>query len=259
VTLPGLCLSLSGCEVLVGIHDKTVGDADVSGADAGDGALDPSASCALQPQQANVVFCDDFDESAHVYDQWTWNSVTPAQTESLGFDTRDYTSSPNSAQITAASSTMVATAQLGKNFDLGSASRFHVAFDLRIDVPALTAIPQTGILQVIVGTSLQYNLELGPGATGALVVYDTSSALVDSVSIPVLPAMRTWTRIVLAYDAGAMTVALSSDATPLATTSAIRPGAAGMSTLLLGAAFVNPGGTAPLTIEVDNVVVRVIP
>jgi hypothetical protein len=227
--------ALVGCELVAGIHDKTV-------------AADPSLPCAQQP---TFVFCDDFDSEVEAGDTWGWD--TPQGGSSIEMDSTDFKTPPRSAQIIAVPQSP--QAQLGLH--VGSFSTgFRFAFDLRVDMADLSPIAQVGVAQVLCDSSnTMINYVLGPGNAAAVQVFNTQTQASLLEQTVALPPLRTWTRIVIAYDAAQGLTVLEDGATLLAEPS-IALGAPGNTTVILGAVFVNPPGSAPLQMEVDDVVAR---
>jgi hypothetical protein len=227
--------AVAGCEVLVGIHDKTE-------------ATDPSVPCAQQPP---FLFCDDFDTEVDAGDTWSWDMQQGGST--IAIDSTDYKTPPHSARIVAPAASP--DAQLGQ--PVGHLSTgFRLAFDLRVDVTDLTPIPEVGIAQVLTGNNLLVNYVLGPGSTCSIQVFDSvtnESLLAPTVQ---LPPLQTWTRIVIVYDAEQGLTVIEDGATLLPTTSAVARGAPGDTTIILGAVYVTPPGSVPLTLEIDDVVMR---
>jgi hypothetical protein len=227
-------VALSGCEVLVGIHDKAV-------------VTDPSAPCSQQPP---FLFCEDFDSEDDAGNTWQWD--TPKGGSTIAIDSTDFKTPPHSAQIVAP--VQSPEAQLGQ--PVGSLTKgFRLAFDLRVDVTDLTPIPQVGIAQVLSGNNTMVNYVLGPGSTCAIQVFDTqSNAALVAQTVP-LPPLQKWTRIVIVYDAQ-QGLTLIEDGATLLSASNVARGAPLDTTLILGAVYVNPPGSAPLTLEIDDVVMR---
>lgn len=244
-----LLASAPGCETLVGITDKTLA------LDAG-GGTDPSAPCDQQPQP--FVFCDDFDMTVkNVSDTWTWQTITPAQSGSVAFDTTEFTSWPRSARVVA--QPIMGEVQLGLMRDLSGATAFRVAFDLRIEADSLAGAPEVALVQAYAGNGIALNYVVGPGVASELQVYDqtaTPATLIDSVPVSSLPPLRTWTRIVLAYDTKTGATLYQDGRSVAQSTRAARSGSLGKSGFILGAAFILPPGSTPLTSEFDNVVIR---
>jgi hypothetical protein len=250
------------CEALVGITDKSVAS-EAGGIDGGvglskDGSIDGSdlsAPCIQQPQP--FVFCDDFDSVTSVADTWSWQTVTPAQSGSVALETTEFTSRPRSARVVA--QPVTGEVQLGLMRDLGAATAFRVAFDLRIEADSLAGAPEVALVQTYAGNGITLNYVVGPGIAGELQVYDqaaTPAALIDGVPLSTLPPLRTWARVVLAYDSTTGAAASQDGRTVAQSARAARPGSLGMSGFILGAAFVLPPGSTSLTSEFDNVVVR---
>lgn len=228
-------VALAGCEVLVGIQDKSAVE-------------DPSAPCAQQP---SYLFCDDFDSDPEAGANWQWD--TPQGGASIEMDPTEFKTPPRSVRILAPPD--APQAQLGR--PVGTlTSGFRVAFDLRVDMSDLGPIAQVGVGQVLAtGADVMINYVLGPGSACGVQVWDTqgNTALLDQAVPP--PPLQTWTRIVLAYDA-TQGLTVLQDGTPLLSDTSVARGAPGDTTVIVGAVYVNPPGSAPLQIEIDDVVVR---
>jgi hypothetical protein len=234
-------VALAGCEVLVGIKDKTLVAADGGPGD----AEDPSAPCSQQPTP--YLFCDDFDSELEAGDGWEW--ILPADGGTIALDTVRYKTPPRSVQVTVPSAP--GSAQLG--YPVGSLTTgYRLAFDLFVDVPDLASIPQVAVAQVLPAgpSGLQLDYVLGPGSQCAAQLFGSTNA---TLTLP-LPPLRTWTRIVLVYDA-VQGVSILEDGQTLATSSAVT-GPPGATSFIVGAVYSNPPGTAPLVLELDDVVMR---
>jgi hypothetical protein len=238
-------------------HDGGVGGAmdaaDANGpSDAGDGAapMDPDLPCAQQP---TFLFCDDFDTESLVSEGWGYSFVN-LDGGVLQFATVNV-SPPRSVQaILPPMATGVGEAQLGKDVGVLSNS-VRLAFDFRLDVASLTNVPQIGIAQLIVGragSTMSLDYIVGPGATSQLQAYvgDAGAPLVINSGAP--PVQR-WTRVAISYDSSAGLSLYQNGA--LVGTRAVGSGAPGDVTAIIGGVFVNPSGTATMTLEMDNVVV----
>jgi hypothetical protein len=235
-----------GCELLVGIKDKTeAADASTIGS-----TEDPSVPCSQQP---TYLFCDDFDSDSDVEagNTWLWDISMGSGT--VAIDTSDYRTPPRSAMFTVQSGT--ASAQLGQHMGTPSTS-YRLAFDLRVDVTDLSSIPQVGVAQVYRDSSsdqLSVNYVLGPGAQANAQFYEGTSNTQTVVPLD-LPPLQTWTRIVLVYDAD-QGVSVIEDGKTLATNPGAAQGPPGSTSIIVGAVYSNPPG-AGLVLEVDDVVMR---
>jgi hypothetical protein len=242
--LPVALMAMTACELLVGIKDKTTGQA--TGADSG---TDPSAPCGEQPA---YLFCDDFDEEAEAGETWQWD--TPKGGSSIEMTTAQAKTPPRSAAFVAPPS-QEASAQLGQPVGVLQ-SGFRLAFDLFVDEPDLSSNAQVGVAQVLAnGGNFSLNYVLGPGATCQLQVYgSTSQAPILQQSLS-LPPLQTWTRIVLVYDK-VQGVSVIEDGDALFSSAAAAQGPPGDTEIILGAVFVNPPGSTPYQVDLDDIVMR---
>jgi hypothetical protein len=219
---------LLGCELAVGIHDKTA----YSG-----------TPCA---QQTGLIFCDDFDSSAEAGDAWLWD--TPRGGASIELDPTVFATSPRSAKFVVPADSP--GSQLGK--DVGPLTQHvHVELDLLLDVADLTDVPQTALVQLR-GASVSVNYVVGPGKTCQFYEYDIGgSTFVEAQNLP-LPPLGRWTHLAIDYDAtsGATVV---EDGTTLLTDPAAAHGAPGDTEIIVGAVYINPPGSTPWTIGIDDV------
>jgi Concanavalin A-like lectin/glucanases superfamily len=251
---------VAGCEVLVGIHDKTLsGSAGEAGAGIDDGgaAVDgndgpyPDVPCSLQPQSPSPFFCADFDEVEDAGHGWGY--ALPQQGGSIAIDSQYYRSRPNSAQVYAPPNAS-AQAQLG--LDVPTGQGLTVAFDLRVDVDDLTQLPpQVGVLQIIPssgsGRSILYSL----GNQGAqILVSDGTGAMTGGGTTP--PPGRIWTRLVFVYDPTQGLTAFE-DGQMLTGVPSLTGALTGMTQVILGADYVyDPAtGNEAFQAQLDNVVV----
>jgi hypothetical protein len=244
----GLVGVVAGCELLLGIKEKT--QAEPTDASTPDAATeDPSVPCSQQP--AGYLFCDDFDSEIEAGESWEWD--TTKGNASIEFDTTQYKTPPRSVQVKASTPDQ---AQLGQPVGL-LMNGYRLAFDLFVDVPDLSPIPQVGVAQIYrsdgAGT-LMVNYLLGPGSTCSVVVYDGPTDATVTLSVAP-PPLRTWTRIVLVYDA-VEGVTVIEDGQTLGTSVAAALGAPGDTTMILGGVFTNPPGSGTLVFELDDVVMR---
>jgi hypothetical protein len=217
------------------------------------GKTDPSAPCSGQP---SFLFCDDFDTETMVAQGWQW-SLSSIDGGSSAFFAGAYTSPPRSVQIIAPPALSPHNQVLG--LDLGSlTSQVRLAFDLRIDMDSLTSLPDhTAIAQILgarqgTGLELDYLLRPNQGAQlTAFVSQDGGPAV--NLTLP-SPPLRTWTRIVIAYDASAG-VTVYEDGQPIGT-NAVTGGAPNDTKVQVGMIYQVNTGSATLQMEMDNIVVR---
>jgi hypothetical protein len=234
--------SLVACELVTGIHDKTL-------------ASDPSLPCSQEPQP--FLLCDDFDVFPEAGHEWQWD--TPEGGATVNLDPNDFKTPPNSVQVYAPLTSP--QAQLGK--PVGNiAQSFRLAFDLRVDVADLTGIPEMAVVQILTdGNQTSINYVLGKGAFCSLFAYDTGKSGWSFTQRVDCPPLGTWTRIVIAYDAN-QGVTLIEDGRTLyteiqdATAAAVARGAPGQTDLIIGNVYLNPPGTTPVTVEIDDVILR---
>ena len=254
------CLAVSGavggCELLVGIKDKTTGDGGAAGDDAGaggDAGQDPSAPCNQQPP--GVYFCDDFDSELEAGDTWLWD--TPMDGGAVEW-TMNSKTSPRAVQFTVPSAP--ASGQLGLQITPSPTRGYRIAFDMFIETGDLSSIPQVGVAQGLRTPAptdpLEVDYVVGPGKVCELRVSDGASNPV--VTLPLPPTQR-WTRIVLAYDATQGVTVLEDGAT-IGTSAEAAHGPPGSTEVILGAVYSNVfggGSTTPFVVDIDDVVVRV--
>ena len=242
----GLGGAVVGCELLVGIKEKTEAtDAATIGS-----TEDPSKPCSEQPA---YLFCDDFDSDSDIEAGNTWQWDIGMGGGSIALDTTDFRTPPRSAMFTVPSAT--ASAQLGQH--VGTPTKgYRLAFDLRVDATDFSSIEQVGVAQVYRDSSddtLSVNYILGPGPTCEAQFYEGTGGTQTAVQLA-LPPLQTWTRIVLVYDADTG-VQVVEDGNVLATSPAAAHGPPGSTSIILGAVYSNPPG-AGLVFEVDDVVMR---
>jgi hypothetical protein len=244
VVVLGLAFALAACELVAGIQDKTLVPQD-GGGDAA-AVADPSVPCSQQPP---FLYCNDFDTESSPGDTWDWDA--PMGGGSIVFDTTDYKTPPRSVQVLAPP-VQLAQAQLGKK--VGSlSSGFRLAFDLRVDVDSLQSIAEVGIGQVLTGT-VEVNYVLGPGPQAQAKMSTVgNTSLGGAIALP-LPPIRTWTRIVVVYDA-VRGVSIEEDGQPVGA-SPFASGPPGDTEFIVGAVYTNPPGSPPFQFELDNVVMR---
>jgi hypothetical protein len=233
--------SLIGCELVAGIHDKTL---------SGTQGLPCS-------QEQDTLFCDDFDSVQDAGETWLWD--TPEAGSTIEIDTTDYRTPPHSVQFFIPPTSP--QAQLGKTLSTAIGKSVSLAFDLRVDVSQdeFGKIPEVSVAQILcAGNNTSINYVLGPGAVGKIYAYDTSNSGWSFTQKVDAPTPGAWTRIVLAYDA-TQGVTLTEDGTTLyadGPDAAVARGAAGSTDVIVGAVYVNPPGSANLLLEIDDVVVR---
>jgi hypothetical protein len=239
----GLVGAVTACELLVGIKQKT----EVETSDAS--TEDPSAPCSEQP--TGYLFCDDFDSEPEAGSDWLWDISMSGG--SVALDTSQSKTPPNSALFTVPSPP--ASGQLGQH--VGSPpGGYRLAFDLRVDVTDFGSIPQVGVAQVYRDSSedeLSVNYVLGPGAQCNAQFFEGTTGTQTGVMLA-LPPLQTWTRIVLVYDPD-QGVTIIEDGTTIGTSAAAAHGPAGSTSIIVGAVYSNPPGSA-LTLEIDDVVMR---
>jgi hypothetical protein len=215
---------------------------------------DPDLPCS---GQGTFVFCDDFDTSSTPGQNWDYTYIQ-GDGGILQLDTVNYVSAPESAQvIVPVISGTVTEAQLGKTMPSSLPAGVRLALDFRLDLPSYTTLPQVAVAQLYIrtGTSAQtsINFYLGPGLNAAVQAYlpDAGAPMTLTVGTP---AVRTWTRVALSY---------TTDGTlgfyqkgQLIGTMMVGAGAASLVRVITGAPFLNALGTGPVTMEIDNVVVK---
>ncbi len=258
LALTAAAAAAAGCEVLVGIHDKTqAADAadstDATGpSDGASDAEDPSVSCTKQPP--GFIFCDDFDSEQEAGDGWEWD--TPQGDSAITLDTANPRTPPASVQVVAPPD--APEAQLGVTMPQALTSGFRLAFDLYLDMGDVSGLPQVGVAQVLTAGNppLQFDYQLGNGDTCMLVVWNTQTqqeVIADEIQFPPL---QQWTRIVMAYDASTQGVTVIEDGKTLEHATVPGGAAPGTTRLILGAVYVNQPGNMPFQAEFDDVVMR---
>lgn len=231
---------------------------DANGGEAGpaDGGLlgEPSAPCAQQPT-ANLLFCEDFDESPDAAAGWDslQQTGTPGTME---VDTSNPSSPPNSLLFV---SDAQGDGYLYLQKEVGTVTPInqwmHVAFDLRLDTaPPLAGIPSVLAAQLTLGASdLLVNYDLNTAGTATV---QESSMFTNILTMPV-PPYQVWTRIVIAYDAGMGLSVYEDGVLKASDTNAvgITPDAPWIG---IGEVNVLPGSSSTMSLlfQVDNVVVR---
>lgn len=230
------------------------GDAARAG-DGGDAAMpmDPDVPCAMQPQ---FLYCNDFDSVTTIGQTWdyAYNSYADAGAQ-LRLFTGEFVSPPQSVQTFAPPEGFVGNLQLSKDVGVLSTS-CRVAFDVRMDVTSFVGTPQVAIVQMYIKRAigqLQVNVVVNPGGGRQLQVYGVNdSGAPMNVALLAAPLM-TWERVVVAYDSTGSVSALING--KLQGSVAAGAGAPGDTAVIMGNAFVSSGGTQPVTMEEDNIVV----
>lgn len=226
--------ALTACEIVVGIKDKTT-------------EADPAVPCADQPP---YLFCEDFDEDGDAGATWEWD--TPKGGATIESTTAESQTPPRSVAIANPPSSD-ASAQLGEPVG-GLAQGFRLAFDLFVDEADFTSLPQVGVAQVLAsGNSTQLDYVLGPGNTCQVQLWQSQTQLLTP-TIP-CPPLRTWTRVVLAYDKDEGLTVVEDDVT-LFSSGPTTLGPPGDTTIIVGAVYVNPPGSIPFQADIDTVVMR---
>ncbi len=217
------------------------------------GATDPSAPCSGQP---SFLFCDDFDTEALVGEGWTWSLAT-IDGGSMAFFAGAYTSPPRSLQVVAPPALSPKNEVFG--LDLGSlTTQVRLAFDLRIDMDSLSSLPDhTAIAQILgarQGTELELDYLLRPNQGAQLMSFvSEDGGPTVNITLP-SPPLRTWTRIVIAYDAsGGITV--YEDGQTIGSY-AVAAGVLNDTKVQVGMVYQVNTGSATLQMEMDNIVVR---
>jgi hypothetical protein len=222
--------------------------------DAADAAapLDPDVPCAQQP---SFLFCDDFDlETTVSAPPWDWIPTSDAGVAQI--ESTIYRSSPHGLQvIVPPSPTTIVVEQLGKNVTM-LYNWVRLAFDVRVDVPTYTGLPQVGVAQLYLlrptGGTVQINFNLGPGSFANLNAFVTDGGSPQITAT--VPALQQWIRIALAYDSSG-SLSLYQNGQLVGTPQNVGAGAPGPVQMIIGAAYVNTNGTATAKYEMDNVVV----
>jgi hypothetical protein len=229
--------------------------------DAGDGGgavVDPDLPCAQQP---SFVYCNDFDSVTSVGQTWNWDFTNYADAgAAFQFDTTDYRSPPQSVKgfLPAVSGNFVGNLQLGKDVGILNVN-VRLAFDYRLDMASLTGVAQVGVAQMLpsrtsTAAPMQINYIVGPGAASELQAYlnTADGGAPKTVSLGA-PPLQTWTRIGIEYDAaGTITVYVNGQ---LKGTIPAGTGSPGDVVFIVGGVYINSGGNASVTVELDNVVV----
>jgi hypothetical protein len=250
--------AMVGCEVLVGITGKTFMDASTeSGTDAGEDASDvPDASVPCKDQVMPYLFCEDFDNETNVGQSWNYELVEGGAT--LQLDPTLYKTPPQSAAVTMPQQALAQLGLQGQQLTSG----FSLGFDLFVGTADggavdLSSIPQVGIAQVYrtTGGHTSFDYVLGtPGQLCEMQIYDDDDNQTD-VALQA-PPMQKWTRITLVYDA-TQGLSVIEDGKVIGTPSTAVTGAPGSVAIIVGGAFSNPRqGAVPLTVEIDDVVLR---
>ncbi|HEY2509329.1 MAG TPA: hypothetical protein VGI39_00610 [Polyangiaceae bacterium] len=226
-----------------------------TGADGGDadaevppdgGFVEPAVGCA---QQTPNLFCADFDTNPDVTAGWGWHS-TSLDGGLILRDTNDFHSGPASVQFSCPPE--YGYVQLGWQRD-ALTSRVRVAFDVRIDMATLAGIAQVGLVQMGIGdpNSFDFVLETDGGATVEEYLADGGYKRAPVQT----PPLETWTRIAFEYSASGG-LAVYEDGKMLMSDSTVLGLQIYAPMLIVGGAFMNFSGSAPLVAEFDNVVMR---
>ncbi len=218
------------------------------------GTTDPSAPC---EGQGTYLFCDDFDLVTAVGQLWTY-TLTTDDGGTLALDTRAYTSPSQSLEVVAPASTGDQLMAAGYDVASSLSTSFRLAFDVRLDVDSVEGLPQQSTLAQVTasrsGAKMELDYQILSTGSAQLQVYagaDGGAPL--NVPLP-LPPLRTWTRLVIAYDTtngvevlqnGVMVGSNPGDA-----------GAPEQTKFLVGMVYQVPPGSELLTLEFDNVVFR---
>jgi hypothetical protein len=218
------------------------------------GTLDPSAPCSGQTQ---YLFCDDFNYDSVVGEGWTY-ALLKDDGGALDFYDAAYTSAPRSLQVQAPASTGDQLVVLGQVFSSPLTTRFRLAFDLRIDVDSLEPLPISTVAQVLAkrdgGQPLELDYQLLPSGVAHLHMFiATDGGVPTDIDLPA-PPLRTWTRLVIAYDVTAGVTVLEDGATIGA--SPMVGGVPELTQFQVGMVYQTPPGTADLLLELDNVVFK---
>lgn len=219
------------------------------------GSTDPSAPCSAQPA---FLFCDDFDTESKVGDSWGW-SLSSVDGGSTAFSTAAYTSSPRSVQIVAPAAMSPHDQLLG--LDLGVLTgQVRLAFDLRLDMDSLSALPDTAIAQILgarQGTPLELDYLLRPNQGAVLEAYvaeDGGPSANVNIDLPT-PPLRAWTRIVIVYDVTAG-ITVFEDGVQVGASAVSAAGAPNDTKIQVGMIYEITAASATLQMEMDNIVVR---
>ncbi|HEY3817833.1 MAG TPA: hypothetical protein VGL81_11705 [Polyangiaceae bacterium] len=252
-----------GCELLVGIKDKTQStdaapgpDASPSDATTGDAlagdasAVDPDLPCDKQPTN---LFCDDFDSELEAGDGWTWDIAMSGG--AVAFDGTEYVSSPRSALFSIPNAP--ADAQLGQDIGADLQTGYRLAFDLRVDMTDLSSLPQVAAAQVnrAGNDALTVAYVLGSGSHAYIQLYEGSATTPTNLPLSQLPPLQVWTRIVLVYDIQ-QGLTVIEDGVTILTNPAAAHGAPGQTSIIVGAVYSNAPGSGAATFEIDNVVLQ---
>ncbi len=217
------------------------------------GTTDPSAPCT---KQSTYIFCDDFDTEAMIGQPWGWRIFT-VDGGASSFATSAYTSPPRSFEVVAPPAGPTSSEMLG--LDLGTLnSQVRLAFDLRIDMDSLNGLAPTAIAQIIgtrSGVNMEFDYVIRPNQGAQLVSYVSLDGG-PAINIPLpAPPLRTWTRIVVAYDVGTG-VTVYEDGQQVGANASAAAGAPNDTKIQVGMIYEIGAGSATLQMEMDNVVVR---
>jgi hypothetical protein len=244
----------SGVESSVSPQDAEAslesGSADAADASVDAGTADPSAPCSMQ---AAYLLCDDFDTEATVSEDWQYQDLT-SDGGSMGFFSGAYTSPPRSIQVASPATTGSQQVALGATVGTLNTS-FRLAFDLRLDVDSLLGVPTTAVAQVVgkrTGPIMQINYLVHPGSAELQSYLSLDGGVPQSITLPP-PPLRSWTRIVIAYDTGAG-MAVYEDGLRIGSDPTAVGGAPKVTLLQMGMVYQVPPGTGAIRFELDNVV-----
>jgi hypothetical protein len=218
------------------------------------GTTDPSAPSAMQP--SSFLFCDDFDSVTTIAQTWSWGIFT-IDGGATGFTEAAYTSPMRSMQVVAPPHAPPPVELLG--LDLGVlTNQVRLAFDLRVEMDSLSSLPTTAVAQILgarQGVGLELDYQLRPNQ-GALLQCFVSQDGGPSINIPLPePPLRTWTRMVIAYDATAG-ITVYEDGAQIAANASAAGGNLNDTKIQVGMIYQNGVGSGTLQMEMDNVVVR---
>jgi hypothetical protein len=216
------------------------------------GTTDPSVPCAQQPPN---LFCDDFDQGTTPGAPWTYE-LTTADGGALAFATDAYASPSRSLLVTSPATTGRQQLVLGEVLTPLNA-QLRLAFDLRVDMDSFEGPPLTTVAQVLAtrnGEKLELDFQLLPPSSARLQAFLGGDGGAPVNLLFPMPALRAWTRIVVAYDASSG-VAVYEDGQPMGTAPA-GPGGTTQTQFQIGMVYQTAPGTLPIRLELDNVVFR---
>jgi hypothetical protein len=225
---------------------------------------DPSGPCGAQPPN---LFCDDFDSETEfafappntVDMPWEWISVNGGG-QVLAFDAVHFTSSPRSAKFyEPPNPTNVdggySQAQIGKDNPAGAlTTSFRFAFDLRLDVDALTSGPgQIGVSQFHFANLGEWDVVVENGGLALYISPPAGGSVRLSLGASV--GLRQWMRAVVAFDKASGASVILNGGTPTTNPVLVGTPPGAMTNMLVGGTYVT-GTVMPLTLEIDNVVLQ---